>query len=51
MYGWMWNKIPGPIPVRVLVVIAVAVALFFLLMNVVYPAIEQIMPFSDVAVR
>ena len=51
MYAWLWKHIPGPTPVRVGIVIVAAVAAFFLLMNVVYPAIEQAMPFSDVAVR
>lgn len=50
MYAWLWRKIPGPTPVRAGVVIAVLVALFFLFMNVVYPLVEQAMPFSDVAV-
>lgn len=50
MYGWLWRQIPGPIPVRVLVTLIAVVALFFLLMEVIYPLIEQAMPISDVSV-
>ena len=50
MYGWLWRHIPGPTPVRVLVVLAAVVALFFLLMEVLYPLVEDAMPFSDVSV-
>ena len=50
MYGWLWRQIPGPIPVRVLVTLVSVVALFFLLMEVIYPLVEQAMPFSDVSV-
>lgn len=50
MYGWLWRQIPGPTPVRVLVTLVSVVALFFLLMEVIYPLVEQVMPFSDVSV-
>lgn len=50
MYGWLISKIPGPWPVKALVVLAVLVAVFFLLMEVIYPWVSQMMPYTDVAV-
>ena len=46
MYRALWNLLPGPKPVKALLAIAIAVGVFFLLMEVVYPLIEQAMPFS-----
>lgn len=50
MYAWLWHHIPGPTLVRVGVVALALAALFVLLMEVVYPAVESAMPYSDVAV-
>lgn len=50
MYRALWNLIPGPTWVKTLVAIAVAVGVFFLLMNVVFPAISPLMPYNDVSV-
>ncbi len=42
MYGWIWNHLPGPL--------AVALALGFvaLLMFVVFPWAEPLLPFNNV---
>lgn len=50
MYRALWNLLPGPSPVKVLLAIAIAVGVFFLLMEVVFPAISPLMPYNDVAV-
>lgn len=50
MYAWLFRHLPGPLPVRVLLVLAVLVGVFFLLMDVIYPWVETLMPYSDVAV-
>lgn len=51
MYSWLWHKLPGPTPVKVLIVLALLVAVFFLLMEVVYPWVSTLMPYTDVAVN
>ena len=50
MYPWIWRHLPGPWPVRLLealVLLAGAVALLFL---VVFPVVDPLLPFNDVAV-
>lgn len=42
MYNYLWNKLPDILWLRVLIVAIIAVALFFLLMDVVYPFIDNI---------
>ena len=50
MYAWLFRRLPGPTPVRVLLAILLAVAVFLLLMEVVFPAVEQLLPHTDVSV-
>ncbi|MBB1031874.1 hypothetical protein G6027_13475 [Dietzia sp. SLG310A2-38A2] len=50
MYAWLYRSLPGPTPVRILLVLALLAAGFLLLMEVVFPAVESLMPYSDVAV-
>lgn len=50
MYRALWNLLPGPTPVKVLLAIAIAVGVFFLLMEVVFPAISPLMPYNEVSV-
>ena len=50
MYGWIWRTLPGGLPGKLLgslLLLTVAVALLFL---VVFPAIEPLLPYSDVTV-
>lgn len=51
MYAWMFSLLPGPTPVRVVLGILLAVAVFLLLMEVVFPAVESLMPYTGVAVE
>lgn len=51
MYSWIWRMLPGGLPGKVLgalVLLAAAVAVLFLL---VFPAVEPLLPFSDVTVE
>lgn len=50
MYGWIWRHIPGPLLFRILTATAVAIGVFFLLMEVVFPWVETLMPYGDVSV-
>lgn len=50
MYGWIWRTLPGGRPGKVLgslFLLAVAIALLFVY---IFPAIEPLLPFSDVTV-
>jgi len=50
VYGWIWRTLPGGLPGKLfgaLLLLTVAVALLFL---VVFPAIEPLLPYSDVTV-
>ena len=51
MYVWIWRTLPGGLPGKLLgslLLLAGAVALLFL---VVFPAVEPLLPFSDVTVE
>ena len=51
MYGWIWRTLPGGLPGKLLgslVLLTAAVALLFF---VVFPAVEPLLPFSDVTVE
>lgn len=50
MYSWIWRTLPGGLPGKLLgslVLLALAVLLLFF---VVFPAVEPLLPFSDVTV-
>ncbi|MDQ3611463.1 MAG: hypothetical protein M4D85_07670, partial [Actinomycetota bacterium] len=50
MYGWIWRTLPGGRPGKVLgsfLLLAAVIALLFLY---VFPALEPLLPFSDVTV-
>ena len=50
MYGWIWRTLPGGLPGKLLgslLLLTVAVAVLFL---VVFPAVEPLLPYSDVTV-
>ena len=51
MYGWIWRTLPGGLPGKLVgcaVLLALAVLLLFF---VVFPAVEPLLPFSDVTVE
>lgn len=50
MYAWIWRALPGPVAVRVLLALVLLLALLALLMTVVFPAVEPLLPFNDVSV-
>ncbi len=47
MYGWLWQRLPGPTPVRVLLAAAAAAAAVALLLLVVFPALHPGPSFRD----
>lgn len=50
MYRALWRALPGPALVKLLIVLVLLTAVFFLLMDVVFPWLSQMMPYNDVAV-
>ncbi|UQV59305.1 hypothetical protein L9H78_07455 [Corynebacterium pseudodiphtheriticum] len=50
MYRGLWNLLPGGVVVKTLLAVLLAVGVFFLLMEVVFPYVAELMPYSDVSV-
>ncbi len=50
MYGWIWRHLPGPVAVRLVLVALLLAGAVLLLFAVVFPAVEPLLPFDDVAV-
>ncbi len=44
MYAWIWRVLPGPLAVRLLL------AVLALLMIVVFPVVDPLLPFNGVSV-
>lgn len=51
MYGWIWRHLPGPAPLRVLEALILVAGVVALLMFVVFPWVEPMLPFNDVSVQ
>lgn len=50
MYAWIWRHLPGPVAVRVITAVLLIAAVIALLMFVVFPWLEPMLPFNDVSV-
>ena len=50
MYVWIWRHLPGPLLVRLLLALVLVGAVSALLFYVVFPAVEPLLPYSDVTV-
>ncbi|HIW96179.1 MAG TPA: hypothetical protein H9867_06830 [Candidatus Corynebacterium gallistercoris] len=50
MYAALWRALPGPWWVKTLIVVALLVGVFFLLMEVVFPWVGPMMPWTHVDV-
>lgn len=50
MYRAFWRMLPGPTWLKAIIVVALLVAVFFLLMQVVFPWVSSMMPYTDVVV-
>ncbi|MGB3437939.1 MAG: hypothetical protein WBA97_04220 [Actinophytocola sp.] len=48
MYGWIWRNLPGPFGVRLTLALALAAGAVALLMFVVFPWAEPLLPFNNV---
>ncbi len=51
MYSWIWRTLPGGVPAKLAGSLVLLVAAVLLLMLVVFPAVEPLLPFNDVTVE
>lgn len=51
MYAAFWRMLPGPWWVKLIITLAILVGVFFLLMEVVFPYLSPLMPWTDVSVN
>ena len=51
MYTWIWRRLPGSTPVKALGALLLILAVSALLLFVVFPQVEPLLPFTDVTVR
>ncbi|HEY0451625.1 hypothetical protein [Actinophytocola sp.] len=51
MYAWIWRHLPGPPAVRVGEAVLLAVGVIALLMFVVFPWLEPLLPFNNVTAQ
>ncbi|HJG43217.1 hypothetical protein ACEE90_09645 [Corynebacterium phoceense] len=50
MYRAIWNLLPGPRWAKAILSLVLLVAVFFLLMDVVFPWVSEMMPYNDIEV-
>ena len=50
MYRGFWNLLPGGVVLKTLLAVLLAVGVFFFLMEVVFPYVAELMPYSGVSV-
>ena len=50
MYGWLWRTFPGGLAGKLLCSLLTLAAVLALLFVVVFPWVEQLLPFQDVTV-
>lgn len=48
MYSWIWRRLPGPLAVRVVTALVLVAAVVALLLFVVFPWLEPLLPFNHV---
>lgn len=50
MYRWLWERLPGPTAARLVLAAVIVAAVLALLVLVVFPGLEVLLPFTDVDV-
>lgn len=48
MYSWIWRRLPGPTAVKVTEAVVLVLGIVALLMLVVFPWVEPLLPFNQV---
>jgi len=50
MYTWIWRHLPGGMPAKTVAALVLVAAVSALLLFVVFPYVEPLLPFTDVTV-
>lgn len=50
MYSYLWSILPGPRPVKALLAVLLLAGAVLLLMEVVFPWVSGLMPYTDVTI-
>ena len=50
MYTWIWRHLPGPLPAKAFVALLLVLAVSALLLFIVFPHVEPLLPFTEVTV-
>ncbi|QWF80407.1 hypothetical protein [Amycolatopsis sp. CA-230715] len=50
MYAWIWRHLPGPVAAKAVLALVLVAAVVALLMFVIFPWVEPMLPFNDVSV-
>jgi hypothetical protein len=50
VYTWIWRHLPGSTPTKALGALVLVLAVSTLLLFVVFPEVEPLLPFTDVTV-
>jgi hypothetical protein len=50
MYTWIWRHLPGPLSVRIVTTLVLVAAVCALLLFVIFPWIEPMLPINHVTV-
>ena len=48
MYGWIWRHLPGPTAAKVAEAVVLVLGIVALLMLIVFPWVEPLLPFNQV---
>ncbi|OXM74573.1 MULTISPECIES: hypothetical protein [Amycolatopsis] len=51
MYGWIWRRLPGPAGVKAVTALVLVLGVIALLLFVVFPWLEPMLPFNHVSVN
>jgi hypothetical protein len=51
MYGWIWRHLPGPTAVRIITAVLLVLGVIALLMFVIFPWAEPMLPFNNVTTQ
>ncbi|GAA1966747.1 hypothetical protein [Amycolatopsis minnesotensis] len=51
MYAWIWRHLPGPVAAKAALALVLVLAVVALLMFVIFPWLEPMLPFNDVSVQ
>ncbi|MET7990562.1 hypothetical protein AB0F91_17690 [Amycolatopsis sp. NPDC023774] len=50
MYAWIWRRLPGPFAAKLAIAVVLVLGIIALLMFVVFPWLDPLLPFNEVSV-